>query len=73
MESLGAMLIGSPEQVAAKVDGLEAMGVDTLLLVSSFGGLTHAQVCRSLELFSRAVIAPRRGTAAAPDPAPAAP
>jgi alkanesulfonate monooxygenase SsuD/methylene tetrahydromethanopterin reductase-like flavin-dependent oxidoreductase (luciferase family) len=60
MDALGAMLIGSPEQVAAKVDGLEAIGVDTLLLVSSFGGLSHAQVCRSLELFARAVIHPRR-------------
>ena len=38
---------------------LEAIGVDTLLLVCSFGGLSHAQVCRSLELFARAVIHPR--------------
>ncbi|HKC98190.1 MAG TPA: hypothetical protein VKG20_09160 [Methylomirabilota bacterium] len=38
---------------------LEAIGVDTLLLVCSFGGLSHAQVCRSLESFARAVIHPR--------------
>jgi len=29
---------------------------DTLLLVCSFGSLSHAQVCRSLELFADAVI-----------------
>ena len=38
------------------VAGLEAIGVDTLLLVCSFGDLSHAQVCRSLELFAEAVI-----------------
>jgi alkanesulfonate monooxygenase SsuD/methylene tetrahydromethanopterin reductase-like flavin-dependent oxidoreductase (luciferase family) len=62
LEALGGMLIGSPEQVATNVDALEAIGVDTLLLVCSFGNLSHAQVCRSLELFSGAVIQPRRKT-----------
>lgn len=46
--------------VAAKVDGLEAVGVDTLLLVSSFGDLSHGQVCRSLTLFAQAAIRPRQ-------------
>jgi hypothetical protein len=41
-------------------DVLEGIGVDTLLLVCSFGGLTHAQVCRSLEYFAKAVIYPRQ-------------
>ncbi|MDP3766459.1 MAG: LLM class flavin-dependent oxidoreductase, partial [Dehalococcoidia bacterium] len=59
LETIGGMLIGSPGQVAAGVDRLEAIGVDTLLLVSSFGTLSHAQVCRSLELFAEAVIRPR--------------
>ncbi len=54
------MVIGSPEQVAARVDALEAIGVDTLLLVASFGNLSHEQVCRSLELFARAAIQPRQ-------------
>jgi alkanesulfonate monooxygenase SsuD/methylene tetrahydromethanopterin reductase-like flavin-dependent oxidoreductase (luciferase family) len=54
------MLIGSPDEVAEKVAGLEGIGVDTLLLVCSFGGLSHAQVCRSLELFAGAAIRPRR-------------
>ncbi|PYN92903.1 MAG: hypothetical protein DMD91_31360 [Candidatus Rokuibacteriota bacterium] len=56
LAAIGGMIIGSPEQVKAQVERLEAIGVDTLLLVCSFGSLSHAQVCRSLELFSRAVI-----------------
>jgi alkanesulfonate monooxygenase SsuD/methylene tetrahydromethanopterin reductase-like flavin-dependent oxidoreductase (luciferase family) len=58
LDAIGGFLIGSPEQVAAKVEGLKAIGVDTLLLVCSFGHLAHEQVCRSLELFARAVISP---------------
>jgi alkanesulfonate monooxygenase SsuD/methylene tetrahydromethanopterin reductase-like flavin-dependent oxidoreductase (luciferase family) len=54
----GGMIIGSPEQVAEKVAEYEAIGVDTLLLVCSFGNLSHEQVCRSLELFGEAVIRP---------------
>jgi hypothetical protein len=46
--------------VAARVAHLEAIGVDTLLLVCSFGNTSHAQVCRTLELFADAVIRPRR-------------
>ena len=53
------MLIGSPEEVAAKVDELEAIGVDTLLLSASFGDLPHERVCRSLTLFAQAAIRPR--------------
>ena len=63
------MVIGAPDQVAAKVEHLEAIGVDTLLLVASFGNLSHAQVCRSLELFAGAVIRPRQ----VPTPAAAFP
>ena len=59
LDALGGMVIGSPDQVAARVKELEAIGVDTLLLVCSFGNLSHAQVCRSLELFAQAVIHPR--------------
>jgi len=36
-----------------------------VLLVASFGGLTHAQACRSLELFARAAIRPRRAPTSA--------
>jgi alkanesulfonate monooxygenase SsuD/methylene tetrahydromethanopterin reductase-like flavin-dependent oxidoreductase (luciferase family) len=60
LDTLGGMLIGSPDQVGAKVEALEAIGVDTLLLVCSFGHLSHAQVCRSLERFAQAAIRPRQ-------------
>jgi alkanesulfonate monooxygenase SsuD/methylene tetrahydromethanopterin reductase-like flavin-dependent oxidoreductase (luciferase family) len=60
LEALGGFLIGAPDQVAAGVARLEAIGVDTLLLVCSLGNLAHEQVCRSLELFAGAAIAPRR-------------
>jgi alkanesulfonate monooxygenase SsuD/methylene tetrahydromethanopterin reductase-like flavin-dependent oxidoreductase (luciferase family) len=60
LDALGGMVIGSPEQVADKVADLDAIGVDTLLLVCSFGNLSHEQVCRSLRLFSDAVIRPSR-------------
>jgi alkanesulfonate monooxygenase SsuD/methylene tetrahydromethanopterin reductase-like flavin-dependent oxidoreductase (luciferase family) len=58
LDAIGGFLIGAPDQVAARVQGLKAIGVDTLLLVCSFGNLSHEQVCRSLELFARAVITP---------------
>jgi alkanesulfonate monooxygenase SsuD/methylene tetrahydromethanopterin reductase-like flavin-dependent oxidoreductase (luciferase family) len=58
LEAIGGFLIGAPDQVAARVDGLRGIGVDTLLLVCSFGNLSHEQVCRSLELFAKAVISP---------------
>lgn len=60
LDRLGGILIGAPHEVAERVERLEAAGVETLLLVCSFGGLTHAQVCRSLELFAEAAIRPRR-------------
>jgi len=63
LDALGGMVIGSPDQVAAKVAALEAIGVDTLLLVCSFGNLSHQQVSRSLERFAMAVIHPRQPAA----------
>jgi alkanesulfonate monooxygenase SsuD/methylene tetrahydromethanopterin reductase-like flavin-dependent oxidoreductase (luciferase family) len=60
LDAIGGMVIGSPDQVAEKVAQLESIGVDPLLLVASFGNLTHEQVCRSLELFSGTVIKPRQ-------------
>jgi alkanesulfonate monooxygenase SsuD/methylene tetrahydromethanopterin reductase-like flavin-dependent oxidoreductase (luciferase family) len=60
LAAIGGFLIGAPDQIAEGVHRLEAIGVDALLLVCSFGGLSHAQVCRSLELFAAAVIRPRQ-------------
>jgi len=41
------MLIGSPDQVADKVAGLEAIGVDTLLLVCSHDPATVSSAQRA--------------------------
>jgi len=71
LEALGGMLIGSPDEIAAKVARLEALGVDTLLLVAAFGNLSHEQVCRSLELFAAAAIRPRQPAASGATPHPA--
>jgi alkanesulfonate monooxygenase SsuD/methylene tetrahydromethanopterin reductase-like flavin-dependent oxidoreductase (luciferase family) len=65
LAAIGGMLIGAPEQVAAQVEQLETIGVDTLLLVCSFGNLAHTQVCRSLDLFAQAMIRPRQTVATA--------
>ena len=65
LEAIGGMLIGSPERVAERVDQLEQIGVDTLLLVASFGNLAHEQVWRSLELFADAAIRPRQAVLSA--------
>ncbi len=65
LAAIGGMLIGSPEQVAQKVQHLESIGVDTLLLVCSFGNHSHERVCRSLELFAQTMIRPRQTVAAA--------
>lgn len=67
LDAIGGMIIGAPAEVAATVDRLEAIGVDTLLLVCSFGNLSHAQVSRSLGLFAEAAIRPRRAMASAPE------
>ena len=66
LAAIGGMLIGAPVQVAAQVEWLEALGVDTLLLVCSFGNLAHEQVCRSLELFAQAVMRPRQTVTTVP-------
>lgn len=49
-------LMGSPETVGAKVAQLQSSGVDELIVFSSFGGMPHAQTCRSLELFAKHVM-----------------
>jgi alkanesulfonate monooxygenase SsuD/methylene tetrahydromethanopterin reductase-like flavin-dependent oxidoreductase (luciferase family) len=61
LDAIGGFLIGAPDQVARRVEHLSTIGVDTLLLVCSFGTLAHEQVCRSLELFAGAAIRPGVG------------
>jgi len=58
-----AVLPATSPLVKKTVADLEAIGVDTLLLVCSFGNLSHQQVCRSLERFALAVIHPRQPAA----------
>jgi alkanesulfonate monooxygenase SsuD/methylene tetrahydromethanopterin reductase-like flavin-dependent oxidoreductase (luciferase family) len=41
LDAIGGFLIGAPDQVAARVQELKTIGVDTLLLVFSFGRLAH--------------------------------
>ncbi len=56
LDEAGIVLIGSPDQVAEKVRHLEEMGVDTLLVLASFGTLPHEAVCRSMELFAKSAM-----------------
>ncbi|MBN9112433.1 MAG: LLM class flavin-dependent oxidoreductase [Pseudonocardia sp.] len=51
----GGHAIGTPGEIAQHLRGLEAAGVDQVILTHQAGGLTHQQVCESLELFAREV------------------
>jgi len=52
----GALLVGSPEEVAEKVlEQHRLFGLDRFLLHVSVGTLPHAQVLRSIELFGTEV------------------
>jgi len=53
----GVSLIGSPETVARKARAMiETARPDSLVGMFSFGGLSHAQVTRSIELFAMRVM-----------------
>jgi alkanesulfonate monooxygenase SsuD/methylene tetrahydromethanopterin reductase-like flavin-dependent oxidoreductase (luciferase family) len=53
----GTSLIGSPETVIEKARGMiDAARPDSLIGLFSFGGLSHAQVTRSMELFATRVM-----------------
>jgi probable LLM family oxidoreductase len=72
---LGANLIGSPEQVAAKIlYEHELFGMDRFLMQMSVGTLPHEKVLRSIELFAtrvapvvRAQVLARESASAAAD------
>jgi len=51
-----ALLVGSPDSVAAKVDALQQAGVGELMCWTSFGGLDPALVRRSMRLFAQEVM-----------------
>ena len=61
MDEWGTSLIGSPETVTEKARHMiETANPDSLVGMFSFGGLSHAQVTRSIELFATQVM-PRLG------------
>jgi alkanesulfonate monooxygenase SsuD/methylene tetrahydromethanopterin reductase-like flavin-dependent oxidoreductase (luciferase family) len=59
------LIFGDPDRCAAKVRELQGMGVDSLLCWMVFGGLEHAKVLRSMELFAKEVMPQFRQTPAA--------
>ncbi|HXG51700.1 MAG TPA: LLM class flavin-dependent oxidoreductase [candidate division Zixibacteria bacterium] len=57
LDEWGVSLIGSPKTVAEKARAMiETARPDSLVGIFSFGGLGHAQVIRSLELFATRVM-----------------
>lgn len=57
LDEWGTSLIGSPETVARKARAMmETARPDSLLGLFAFGGLSHAQVVHSIELFARHVM-----------------
>ena len=52
-ETLRSGLIGSPETIRRRLREFEAAGVDEVILLNQAGRTTHADICRSLELFAR--------------------
>ncbi len=59
------LIFGDPDRCAAKIRELQDMGVDSLLCWMVFGGLEHAKVLRSMELFAKEVMPQFRQTPAA--------
>ncbi|HEU5323805.1 MAG TPA: LLM class flavin-dependent oxidoreductase [Methylomirabilota bacterium] len=55
-ETLRSGLIGSPETIRRRLREFEATGVDQVILLAQAGRTTHADICRSLELFAGEVM-----------------
>jgi alkanesulfonate monooxygenase SsuD/methylene tetrahydromethanopterin reductase-like flavin-dependent oxidoreductase (luciferase family) len=49
-------IIGTPEKCIAEIEALQAEGFDNFICNFDFGGIPHAKVMRSMELFSREVM-----------------
>ncbi len=49
-------IIGTPEKYIAEIRALEAEGLENFICNFDFGGIPHAKVMRSMELFSREVM-----------------
>jgi alkanesulfonate monooxygenase SsuD/methylene tetrahydromethanopterin reductase-like flavin-dependent oxidoreductase (luciferase family) len=53
----GIAFVGTPERVAEQIDGVRKIpGVTEFSMVANFGGIDHAKVLRTLELFARRVM-----------------
>jgi alkanesulfonate monooxygenase SsuD/methylene tetrahydromethanopterin reductase-like flavin-dependent oxidoreductase (luciferase family) len=55
-ELLRAQLFGTPDAVIERIAALQQAGVTHVSTLMSFGGLDHARIVRSIELFGRAVL-----------------
>jgi alkanesulfonate monooxygenase SsuD/methylene tetrahydromethanopterin reductase-like flavin-dependent oxidoreductase (luciferase family) len=55
-QTLRSGLIGSPATIRARLREFESTGVDQVILLNQAGRTTHADICRSLELFAREVM-----------------
>lgn len=53
----GRAVIGSPKTCIAKLIELKKLGVDNFICWMNFGGLPHEKITRSMELFSKEVMA----------------
>jgi alkanesulfonate monooxygenase SsuD/methylene tetrahydromethanopterin reductase-like flavin-dependent oxidoreductase (luciferase family) len=56
LEQAGLILFGDPEQVARRVERLQALGVTHLLILVNFGALQAERVRASMERFARSVM-----------------
>jgi alkanesulfonate monooxygenase SsuD/methylene tetrahydromethanopterin reductase-like flavin-dependent oxidoreductase (luciferase family) len=66
LDEWGTSLIGSPDTVVKKARAMiETARPDSLVGMFSFGGLTHQQVTRSIELFATHVMPALRGKGSA--------
>ena len=50
------LAVGSPDTVAARIEEMQRLGVGEVLCWMNFGGLDHAKVRRSMEMFAREVM-----------------
>jgi alkanesulfonate monooxygenase SsuD/methylene tetrahydromethanopterin reductase-like flavin-dependent oxidoreductase (luciferase family) len=50
------LIFGDPDRCAKRIRELQGMGVNSLLCWMVFGGLEHAKVLRSMELFAKHVM-----------------
>ena len=56
-----AVGIGSPDQVRANLEALEAAGVDQVVFVQQAGNNRHEHICESLELFAEQLMPAFKG------------